>query len=90
MRKAHEHAYYCAKQKKLTADLMIKYRDYDAAIQPDDKQALNVGEPGTAASVLAKQRSTPRAIDPTRLERSSGQQNTTQQTCAPSIMTRAR
>ena len=77
LRKEHAHAYYCAKQKSLVEDWIIKYRDSSAALQPDDKQNLNLGEPGTAASLLSKQKSTMGRIDPADQQRNiSGQQNT--------------
>lgn len=78
LRKEHGHAYYCAKQKSLAKEFVIKYRDYACAIQPDDKQNLNIGEPGTAASVLAKQKPTMGTVNPATAEGNlSGQQNQT-------------
>ena len=75
-RKEHGHAYYCAKQKSLAKEFAIKYRDHACAIQPDDKQNLNIGEPGTAAAVLAKQKPTMGPVTPaTAVGHLSGQQN---------------
>ena len=74
MRKEHGHAYYCAKQKSLTSDFIIKYRDNASAIQPDDKSSMEVGEEGTAASVLRKQRSSMSTMNPAVSRRGSGQE----------------
>ena len=77
LRKEHAHAYYCAKQNSLVQDWVIKYRDSSAALQPDDKANLSIGEPGTAASVLSKQKATWGPIQVASTDHNiSGQQNT--------------
>lgn len=58
LRKEHSHAYYCAKQKKLTEAWVYKFRDYCTAGQPDDKANGTIGEPGTATTFLSRQRAT--------------------------------
>lgn len=56
MRKHHAHAYYCAKQKKLTQAWVHLYRDFTTAGQPDDKANGTIGEAGTATAFLTRQR----------------------------------
>lgn len=56
LRKDHPHAYYCAKQKKLTEAWVHKFREYCTAGQPDDKANGTIGEPGTATTFLSRQR----------------------------------
>jgi hypothetical protein len=62
LRKHHAHAYYCAKQRENAKAWAWLFRDYLLAIGGDDKATGNIGEPGTAVSILAKQRKTAAAI----------------------------
>ena len=62
LRKHHAHAYYCSKQRKLAKAWAYLFRDELLAIGGDDKATGNIGEPGTACSVLAKQRKKAAAI----------------------------
>ena len=56
LRKHHPHTYYCAKQRKNLKAWAFNFARHVLAIGGDDKATANIGEPGTAVSVLAKQR----------------------------------
>ena len=58
LRKKHAHAYYCAKQRKNVKAWAFKFARHVLPIGGDDKATASIGEPGTAVSVLAKQRKT--------------------------------
>ena len=58
LRKKHTHAYYCAKQRKNVKAWAFKFARHVLPIGGDDKATASIGEPGTAVSVLAKQRKT--------------------------------
>ena len=58
LRKKHAHSYYCEKQRKNVKAWAFKFASFLLAIGGDDKATCNIGEPGTAVSVLPKQRKT--------------------------------
>ena len=58
LRKHHAHSYYCAKQRKNAKAWAFKFASSLLAIGGDDKATCSIGEPGTAVSVLSKQRKT--------------------------------
>ena len=62
LRKHHPHVHYCSKQRKNAKAWAHKFADYVLILGADDKATGNIGEPGTAVSILSKQRKTVGAL----------------------------